>query len=79
MDVRIFRVAEATDREGLMNELLKARLGAGKSDAAMAALEALNPNLDLHEMPAGTVVLVPDTASFKASASESIAGFQLLR
>jgi hypothetical protein len=54
--------------------LLSARLSSGQADSALAALQALNPHADFKKLRAGTVLLVPDAPSFKASASDSVAG-----
>lgn len=71
--MRILSIEKETDLQALRSELLSTRLAAGKAESALASLQALNPHVDLNKLAAGTVLLVPDTPSFKASASSSVA------
>jgi hypothetical protein len=56
----------------LMDHILKVRLSSGQTAAAIEALQALNPGVNLEQLPAGTVLFVPDTPSFKVSVSDSV-------
>jgi hypothetical protein len=61
--------------ETLRGILLSKKLNAAQAHSAIASLEALNPQADFKKrLPPGTVLLVPDTPSFKPSASTSVAG-----
>ena len=51
--------------------LLDARFRGDQVDAALDRLKALNPHADPEKIAAGTVLFVPDTPAFKASASTS--------
>lgn len=71
--MRMLVIKQETDLQALSTRLLSARLSSGKAESAIESLRALNPHLDLQKLAAGTVLLVPDTPSFKASASSSVA------
>jgi hypothetical protein len=60
--------------QDLSGRLLKARLSSGQTASAIEALQALNPGVNLEQLTAGTVLFVPDTPSFKVSASDSVPG-----
>lgn len=51
--------------------LLDARFRGEQVDAALERLKALNPHADPERIPAGTILFVPDSPAFKASASMS--------
>jgi hypothetical protein len=51
--------------------LLDARFRGDQVEAALDRLKALNPHADPERIPAGTVLFVPDSPAFKASASTS--------
>lgn len=72
--MRSITIKEATDSKALHALLLKANLSAQQTEKAIASLKALNPQVDLDKVKAGTVLLVPDMPSFKVSASTSVLG-----
>lgn len=69
--MRTFIVGEDTKMQAVGDKLLLANLSNVKSDAALKALEALNPHADLTQLAPGTVLFVPDMPGFKVSASGS--------
>jgi hypothetical protein len=70
--IRMLVVGEDTsDIAGLV---LRSGLSSGRAATAIAALQTLNPHADLAKLSAGTVLLVPDAAGFKTSASVSVSG-----
>lgn len=75
--MRMFKVTEASRFTDLSHELLRARLSAGQVDRARESLQALNPHVDLKKVPAGAMLLVPDTPHFKTSATEPVHGESL--
>jgi hypothetical protein len=72
--MRVVKIEEKADSQSLSALLLKANLSTIQSEKALAALQALNPHVDITKVPAGTVLLVPDTPSFKVSASDPALG-----
>jgi hypothetical protein len=72
--MRMLTIKHDTDLQGLSSLLLDARLGGGRSDAALNALQAANPHADLKNLRAGTVLFVPEQPGLKASATDSVAG-----
>jgi hypothetical protein len=72
--MRVVKLEEKADLTSLSTLLLKANLSTIQSEKALAALRALNPHVDITEVPAGTVLLVPDAPSFKVSASDPVLG-----
>jgi len=72
--MRVITIEEKADSKSLSARLLKANLSTIQSEKALAALQALNPHVDITKVPAGTVLLVPDLPSFKVSASDSVLG-----
>jgi hypothetical protein len=72
---RLFVVGRDADFQTVTGKLLTSRASTGpQADSALAALQALNPHVDLKKLRAGTVLLVPDSPSFKASATDPVAG-----
>jgi hypothetical protein len=72
--MRMLTIRNDTDLQELSSLLLDARLSRARSDAALDALQAVNPHADLKKLRAGTVLFVPETSGFKASASVSVQG-----
>ncbi len=72
--MRMVTIKDRTDFEALSARLLKANLSSPQSEKALASLRALNPHTDMRDMPAGTVLLVPDTPGFKVSESDPVLG-----
>ena len=70
--MRMIVIKEDTDLEALSGTLLRARLGASKTDAALESLKALNPHV-VGRLRPGSVVLVPDEPSFKPSVTDPVA------
>ena len=69
--LRTFTVKSDTTLQLLGTTLLDARFSAAQADAAMERLKALNPHAGPQKIAAGTVLFVPDTPGFKASAGTS--------
>ena len=69
--MRTFIVGDDTKQQAIGDKLLLANLSRIKSEAALKALQALNPHADLARLAPGTVLFVPDTPGFKLSASAS--------
>lgn len=67
--LRTFVVKSDTNLQSLGTTLLDARFRGAQADAALERLKALNPHADPNRIPAGTVLFVPDSPGFKASAS----------
>jgi hypothetical protein len=67
-------IKQNTNLQALGTRLLSSSLAGGQTDPALAALQALNPHVDLNKVTAGTVLLVPDTPNFDASASDPVSG-----
>jgi len=72
--MRVVKIEEKADSKSLSALLLKANLSTIQSEKALAALQALNPHVDITKVTTGTVLLVPDTPSFKVSAERPRAG-----
>lgn len=72
--MRVVTVRQATDLKALTGQLLDRRISGARGETAIAQLQAANPHVDFTKLVAGTVLLVPDSASFKASASSSVPG-----
>jgi hypothetical protein len=71
--MRMLVIKQNTDAQALNDQLLKAKLSGVQSEAAMSRLQALNPHVDLtQKLRAGTVLLVPDAPSFKATATDAV-------
>jgi hypothetical protein len=70
--MRMLLIKQDTDIHTLGARLLSAKLNSDQTKAAIAALQALNPQADLEKIGAGTVLLVPDAPSFKPSATSSV-------
>jgi len=68
-DMHVLVIDAKTDRRGLRDRVLTSRLDAADADAALRSLAALNPHVDLETVPAGTVLLVPDTPGFRPPAA----------
>ncbi|MFO1161125.1 MAG: hypothetical protein U1E60_19945 [Reyranellaceae bacterium] len=66
---RIVIVKTDTTLRALGPTLLDARFRGDQVDAALERLKALNPHADPERIAAGTILFVPDTPAFKASAS----------
>ena len=69
---RMFVVKDNANLEALRGTLLSARLSDAQATSALADLQALNPHVDFKKVAPGTVLLVPDAPSFKASSSDSV-------
>jgi hypothetical protein len=72
--MRVMIVNEDTDLARIGEQLLRAKTGVEQSRAALEALQAANPHVSAKKIRAGTVLLVPDAASFKVSLSEPLGG-----
>ena len=70
--MRTFVVKKHSDLQSLGNELLVSGLAASRSRSVLESLRSLNPHLDLESLAPGAVLLVPDAASFRPSASKSV-------
>lgn len=67
---RLVVIKQETDIKTLSGTLLAARTSDAQAATATDALKTLNPHLaDVKSIKPGTVVLVPDSPHFKASAS----------
>ena len=55
--MRVVKIEEKANSESLSALLLKANLSNIQSEKALAALQALNPHVDITKVPAGTVLL----------------------
>ena len=71
--MRMHVIGHDNDQKPFRSRLLSGRLGDARADAALRALQDLNPQVDFKRLVAGTVLLVPDSPDFKASASNSVA------
>jgi hypothetical protein len=69
--VKTFLVREKMDLQGVSGQLLDSRFRGERADAALGELRRLNPHADLAALKPGTVLLVPDTPGFKATAGAS--------
>jgi hypothetical protein len=67
-------ITQDTDLDTLRTKLLSGRIAGAKAESALQSLQDLNPHADLKKLAPGTVLLVPETASFKSSASRSVGG-----
>ena len=72
--LRILVIRDKDKDTDLRDRLLSAALTSEQADSALEALQALNPHTDIRKPSAGTVLLVPDTPAFKASASVPVLG-----
>ena len=72
--MRMLVISQDTDLDTLRTKLLTGRIAGAKAESALQSLQDLNPHADLKKLAPGTVLLVPETASFKSSASRSVAG-----
>lgn len=70
--MRMIVIKKDTDLKSLRGQLLKAKTGSGQADSAVNMLQAANPHVDLTKLRAGTVLLVPDSPSFNAAASDPV-------
>lgn len=70
--LRTFVVKEDMDLQALSHHLLDARFRGDQADFALDVLKRFNPHADLTKLTAGTLLLVPDTAGFKSSATTSV-------
>jgi hypothetical protein len=69
--MRTFIVGEDTNLRGVSEKLLHANLSHVRSEAALKALQELNPHADLNRLAPGTVLFVPDTPGFKVTTTSS--------
>jgi hypothetical protein len=69
--MRMLVIDEETDLRTLRTRLVDGRVAEDRAEAALRNLQALNPHVDLARLPAGTVLLVPESNEFKPSASDS--------
>jgi hypothetical protein len=69
--MRTFIVGEDTKLQSVSDKLLLANLSNVRREAALKALQRLNPHADLNGLTPGTVLFVPDTPGFKVTASDS--------
>jgi hypothetical protein len=65
---RTFVVKTDMDIKSLSGSLLDARFSGAQAEAALQQLKLFNPHADLAKLRAGTVLFVPDTPGFKATA-----------
>jgi hypothetical protein len=70
--MRMFVIKQETDVGDLTARLLGARVNAGQRESALEALRRANPHVDLQNLRQGTVLLLPNTPAFKASAGTSV-------
>jgi hypothetical protein len=71
---RVVVIKQETDVETLRSTLLSARVSDAQAASAMEDFRTLNPHVaELTSLKPGTIVLVPDSPRFKASASASVA------
>jgi len=75
--MRMLIIKQDTDLQALSGRLLTAKLSARQTDSALQSLQALNPHVDLKNVRAGTVLLVPDVPGFKTSATDVVHGAAL--
>lgn len=71
---RVFIVSQKANLQALSTSLLGTTLSNTQATSALQSLQVLNPHVDLKNVPAGTVLLVPDEPGFTASASDSVGG-----
>ncbi|RXT36525.1 hypothetical protein [Bradyrhizobium betae] len=69
--MRTFVVGEETKLKAVSEKLLHANLSHVRSEAALKALQEVNPHADLNKLARGTVLFVPDTPGFKISTTSS--------
>jgi len=72
--MRTLVIKQDTDIQALKGRLIAGKTSAGKAESAIKQLEDLNPHLNLNDLRAGAVVLVPDTPNFKAAEGEIVGG-----
>lgn len=70
--MRILVIRQDTNLQDLVGRLINGRRSTDGIDSALDSLQALNPHADLRNLRAGTVLLVPDTPSFKVSATDPV-------
>lgn len=69
---RTFIVTKKTSLKALGKTMLDARFQEAQAEAALDELRKANPHVDPAALPAGTIIVVPDTPGLKASAGESV-------
>jgi hypothetical protein len=71
----LFVVGTRANLDELAPSLLKARLSAGARASALDAIRRANPSLDLDDIAAGTVVVVPAVEGVRPAADDPAASF----
>lgn len=72
--MRMLVIDEDTDLGGLGRKLLRRGAKGASRDASLDKLRQLNPHLDLTQLKAGAVLLVPDLPDLDDAGGESIGG-----
>jgi hypothetical protein len=70
--MRMLVIKQDADIHTLSARLLSAKLNSDQTKSAIASLQAFNPQVDFEKLGVGTVLLVPDTPSFKPSATSAV-------
>lgn len=70
--MRTLVIRQDTDLQALRGRLIAGKASAGQTESALKQLQELNPHLNLNDLRAGAVVLVPDSPNFKASEGDIV-------
>ena len=75
--MRIILIDRDSALDGIGSRVLSGRLGEARKAAALRALRDLNPQVDWDRVPAGTVLLVPESRDFLVAESDPLTGHTL--
>jgi hypothetical protein len=70
--MRTLIITQNANIDNIRSRLIAAKTTDAQTQSALKQLQDLNPHLDLNNVRAGTVILVPDTPNFKASEGDAV-------
>jgi hypothetical protein len=70
--MRTLVITKAADRQAILSRVVAGKANAAQTKAALQQLQELNPHLDINNLKAGAVILIPDAPNFSATEGDAV-------
>ncbi|HEY4266366.1 MAG TPA: hypothetical protein VGM72_13695 [Micropepsaceae bacterium] len=70
--MRTLVITKASSSQSILSRVVAGKATAAQTESALQQLQALNPHLDINNMKAGTVILIPDAPNFNATEGDPV-------
>jgi hypothetical protein len=70
--MRTLVITKASSGQTVISRVLAGKTTAAQAQSALQQLQALNPHVDLSNVKAGTVILIPDAPNFNATEGDPV-------